>query len=265
MVMDFHDRNVLVTGAGVGIGRSITLAFLQMGARVMLNARRLDSLKETLSLAKGLRDQKAELFAADIRSQKAVEEMVEETVRKFGSIDILVNNAGIYPNKLVVDMDTEEWDAVLDTNLRAPFLICRAVAREMISRGQGGKIINITSGVHRSARKGAAHYASSKAALTMFTKVLALELAEHGINVNAVSPGLIDVGPHMPVTQEYKDSLVKMIPWQRMGRPEEIAKVVLFIASDDAEYVTGESFEVDGGAGAGRFYLPLSDPRKTDS
>jgi 3-oxoacyl-[acyl-carrier protein] reductase len=263
--MYFNDRNVIVTGAGAGIGRAIALAFLQQGAKVMLNGRRLDSVKETLSLVQDLREHQAEVFVADVRSQEAMEEMVEETVRKFGSIDVLVNNAAIYPNKMVVEMDTEEWDVVLDTNLRAPFLICRAVARKMISRGQGGKIINITSGVHRSARKGAAHYASSKAALTMFTKVLALELAEHRINVNAVSPGLIDVGPHMPVTQEYKDSLVKMIPWQRMGRPDEIAKAVLFIASDDAQYITGESFEVDGGAGAGRFFLPLSDPRKATS
>ena len=263
--MAFLDRAVLVTGAGAGIGRAIALGFLQKGAKVMLNGRRMDSLEETLSAAQGLREGQAEKFVADVRSQEAVEAMAEETIRKFGCIDILVNNAAVYPNKLVVEMDTEEWDAVLDTNLRAPFLICRAVARKMIARGRGGKIINITSGVHRSARKGAAHYASSKAALTMLTKVLALELAEHRINVNAVSPGLIDVGSHMPVTQEYKDSLVKMIPWQRMGRPEEIAKAVLFIASEDAEYITGESFEVDGGAGAGRYFLPLSDPRKADS
>ena len=263
--MDFHDRTVLVTGAGAGIGRAIALAFLQKGAKVMLNGRHLDSLKETLSMAQGLLEHQAEVFVADVRSEEAVEKMVEETIRRLGFIDVLVNNAGIYPNKLVVEMDAEEWDAVLDTNLRAPFLICRAVARAMIARGKGGKIINITSGVHRSARKGAAHYASSKAALTMFTKVLALELAEHRINVNAVSPGLIDVGPHMPVTQAYKDSLVKMIPWHRMGRPDEIAKSVLFIASEDAEYITGESFEVDGGAGAGRYFLPLSDPRKADS
>ena len=260
--MDFKDRNVLVTGAGAGIGRAISLALLRQGARVMLNGRHADSLKETISLAQGLGDDQAEVFVADVRSEKAVEEMIDEMVRKFGSIDILVNNAAIYPNKRVVEMGTEEWDLVMDTNLRAPFLLCRAAARKMIARGQGGKIINITSGVHRSARKGAAHYASSKAALTMFTKVLALELAEHHINVNAVSPGLIYVGPHMPLTQEYKDSLVKMIPWRRMGKPEEIANAVLFIASDDAEYITGESFEVDGGAGAGRFFLPLSDPRK---
>jgi 3-oxoacyl-[acyl-carrier protein] reductase len=176
-------------------------------------------------------------------------------------VDILVNNAGIYPNKPVIDMALEEWDAVMETNLRGPFLLCQAVAKQMIEQGIPGKIINITSGAHRSARKGAAHYASSKAALTMFTKVLALELAEYGINVNSVSPGLIDVGPQMPVTQEYKDSLVKMIPRQRMGTPEEIAKAVLFMASEDAEYITGESLEVDGGAGAGRFFLPLSDPR----
>jgi 3-oxoacyl-[acyl-carrier protein] reductase len=196
-----------------------------------------------------------------MRNQEEINALVDKTHGSFGPVDILVNNAGIYPNKPVVEMALEEWDAVMETNLRGPFLLCKAVAKQMIEKGTPGRIINITSGAHRSARKGAAHYASSKAALTMFTKVLALELAEHGINVNTVSPGLIDVGPQMPVTQEYKDSLVKMIPRGRMGTPEEIARAVLFMVSEDAEYITGESLEVDGGAGAGRFFLPLSDPR----
>ena len=258
--MDFNDKTVLVTGAGTGIGRAIATAFFEKGAQVMIAGRTEKTLQETASMMQP--HSRCAVCTADMRITQDMDRLIQETDQRFGPIDILVNNAGIYPNKRVVDMEPEEWDAVMETNLRGPFLLCQAVARQMIEKGARGKIINITSGAHRSARKGAAHYASSKAALTMFTKVLALELSEYGINVNTVSPGLIDVGPQMPVTQEYKDSLVKMIPWQRMGRPEEIAKAVLFVASDDAEYITGESLEVDGGAGAGRYFLPLSDPRE---
>lgn len=261
--MDFNDKTVLVTGAGTGIGRAIAVAFFDKGARVMISGRTEKTLDETADRMLPSDPDRSAICAADMRILKDVQRLVQETDRRLGPIHILVNNAGIYPNRQVVDLEPEEWDAVMETNLRGPFLLCQAVSRQMIERGTRGKIINITSGVHRSARKGAAHYAASKAALTMFTKVLALELSEYGINVNSVSPGLIDVGPQMPVTQAYKDSLVKMIPWQRMGRPEEIAKAVLFLASEDAEYITGESLEVDGGAGAGRYFLPLSDPRET--
>jgi 3-oxoacyl-[acyl-carrier protein] reductase len=261
--MEFKDKTVLVTGAGTGIGRAIAVAFFKKSARVMIAGRTEKTLEETASMMHPVDPNRSAVCTADMRIMRDMDRLVQEATQRFGPIDILVNNAGIYPNKRVVEMEPEEWDAVMETNLRGPFLLCQAVARQMIEKGTRGKIINITSGAHRSARKGAAHYASSKAALTMFTKVLALELSEYGINVNTVSPGLIDVGPQMPVTQEYKDSLVKMIPWQRMGRPEEIAKAVLFIASEDAEYITGESLEVDGGAGAGRYFLPLSDPRET--
>lgn len=260
--MNFKDKTVLVTGAGTGIGRAIAVAFYEKGARVMISGRTEKTLDETIGWMQPPDPGRSASCGADMRNLQDIDRLVQETDRRFGSIHILVNNAGIYPNRPVVDMEPEEWDAVMETNLKGPFLLCRAVSRQMIERGTRGKIINITSGAHRSARKGAAHYASSKSALTMFSKVLALELSEYGINVNTVSPGLIDVGPQMPVTREYKDSLVKMIPWQRMGKPEEIAKAVLFLASDDAEYITGESLEVDGGAGAGRFFLPLSDPRE---
>ena len=259
--MNFDNKTVLVTGGGTGIGRAIASAFFEKGARVMISGRTEKTLDETLSLMKAKDQERCAALTADMRNYEEINTLVDETYGRFGPVNVLVNNAGIYPNKPVVEMALEEWDAVMETNLRGPFLLCKAVAKQMIEKGTPGRIINITSGAHRSARKGAAHYASSKAALTMFTKVLALELAEYGINVNTVSPGLIDVGPQMPVTQEYKDSLVKMIPRGRMGMPEEIARAVLFMASEDADYITGESLEVDGGAGAGRFFLPLSDPR----
>ncbi len=259
--MDFQNRTTLVTGAGAGIGRAIATVFVQAGACVMANDIDGKRIGETVALLKPMAGDRIASYVADVRSQREIEGMVEETTRRFGPIDILVNNAGIYPNMPVLLMTPEEWDSVMDTNLRAPFLLSQAVARRMVERGMAGKIINITSSAYKSARRGAAHYCSSKAGLAMLTKVLALELAEHRINVNSVSPGLIDVGPRPGVSQRYREMLIKMTPWGRMGRPDEIARAVLFLASEDADYITGEILEVDGGALVGRYFLPLSDDR----
>ncbi len=256
--MDFENRNVLVTGAAAGIGRGITSAFLQAGARVMAIDKEASRLAETAAQLEPMARGRLETFVANVRGEPDVENLVSETLRRFGSLHILVNNAGIYPNCPVVEMGMEEWDAVMETNLRAPFLVCRAVARHMIERGEGGKIVIISSGAYRSARLGASHYCASKAGVVMFAKVLAQELAEHRINVNSVAPGLIDVGPHPNAPEAYKNALIKTIPWGRMGRPDEIAKAVLFLASEDAEYIMGEVLEVDGGVLAGRYALPLS-------
>jgi 3-oxoacyl-[acyl-carrier protein] reductase len=261
--MHFNNRTVLVTGAGAGIGRGIAAAFLEAGARVMATDVDPEGLRGTAELLQLRAGERLATYVASVRDRGEIEGMVEETARRLGEIDVLINNAGIYPNTPVVDMSQEEWDAVMETNLRGPFLACQAVARRMIRRGRGGKLINISSGAYKSARLGASHYCASKAGLVMFTKVLALELAEHHINVNSVSPGLIDVGPRPGVSEEYKATLVKGIPWGRMGRPDEIAGAVLFLASDAAEYITGEVLEVDGGALAGRYHLPFS--QRTES
>lgn len=260
--MDFGDCIVLVTGAGIGIGRAIATAFVKAGARVMANDLDQKGINETAEVLRPVAGDRIATCVADVRIKGEIDAMVEETTRCFGPIDILVNNAGICPNSLVSEMSVEEWDAVMATNLRGPFLLCQAVTRRMIDRGKGGKIINITSGAFKSARRGAAHYCSSKAALEMFTRVLALELAEHHINVNAVAPGLTEVGPHLNISQQYKDTLVKSIPWGRMARPDEIARAVLFLASEESEYITGETLLVDGGSLAGRYFLPLSAKKR---
>lgn len=261
-IVNFRDCIVLVTGAGVGIGRAIATVFTEAGARVMATDVNQKGVEETAGILRPVVGDRIAAYVADVRIKHEIDAMVAETTRCFGPIDILVNNAGICPNSLVSEMSVEEWDAVMATNLKGPFLLCQAVARQMIERGKGGKIINITSGAYKSARRGAAHYCSSKAALEMFTRVLALELAEHHINVNAVAPGLTEVGPHLNISQQYRDILVTSIPWGRMARPDEIARAVLFLASEESEYITGETLLVDGGSLAGRYFLPLSAKEK---
>jgi NAD(P)-dependent dehydrogenase (short-subunit alcohol dehydrogenase family) len=256
---NFQNRTALVTGSGSGIGQAIAVAFLKAGARVMVNDLNEPLINQTNKLLRPIAGDRVATYWADVRNKSQVEAMVAETERAFGPIDILVNNAATYSDAIIIEMSEEVWDEAMDTNVKGPFLLTQAVARKMIKEGKGGKIINIASGAYRSARRGAAHYCSSKAALAIFTKACALELAEYHINVNSVSPGLIDVkhaiqGSHG--NQAYMDALLKTIPMGRPGRPEEIARAVLFLASDDAEYITGEILEVDGGVGQGRYHLP---------
>jgi len=160
-------------------------------------------------------------------------------------------------------MDVAEWDRVMETNVRGVFLTCRAAARAMVARRGAGKIVTIASGAAFSGRPGGSHYCSSKSAVAMFTKVLAMEVARDRINVNCVAPGYIKVDSETsPVTQEYETTILKGVPWGRAGTPGDIANAVLFLCSPLAEYVTGEVIAVNGGAAAGRTHLPLSTPKR---
>ena len=257
--MTEHDRRsrvALVTGGAHGIGRGIAQAFARSGARVAIADSRE---REAESTAKEIAaDTGAEVLpvVVDVRDAASVEAAVERAEAELGPIDVLVNNAGIYPNTPVVDMDEAEWDAVFNTNVKGMFLVSRAVARRMIARGEGGRIVNISSGAAESGRIGAAHYCSSKAAVNMFTRVLALELAPHEIVVNAVAPGLIEV-PDWSLSDEYINALIALTPMGRIGQPEDIARAVLYLASPEATFITGTVLGVDGGSLAGR-PLPLS-------
>jgi 3-oxoacyl-[acyl-carrier protein] reductase len=249
-------RVVLVTGAGRGIGRSICEAFAQDGACVVVadrSSERAQAVANEIQVAGG----EALPVTLDVRDAASVEAAVEQVIARFGQIDVLVNNAGIYPNTLVVEMDEAEWDAVFDTNVKGMFLVSRAVARRMIERGRGGRIVNISSGSANSGRFGAAHYCASKAAVNMFTKVLAMELARHNIVVNAVAPGLIEV-PDWSLSDAYINAMVTATPLGRIGQPEDIARAVLYLASPQATFITGTILGVDGGIMAGRGAVPLS-------
>jgi len=190
MGSSFQDKVVVVTGASLGIGKALTLMLLEKGAKVVASSR---SEKKLEALRAAVARWQDALFTTtcDVSRQDDVEAMVAAGVKHFGKIDGLVNNAGLYPTTPLLDLSEKEWDQVLDTNLKGPFMCSQAVAREMIARGVKGHIVNISSTASLTARPGTVHYASSKGGLNMLTKVLAVELAPHGIRVNCVVPGII--------------------------------------------------------------------------
>ena len=256
-MFDFNGHSVLVTGAGAGIGLGIAQAFHQAGARVALGDLREEGLKRAAEVIG--RSDRVVSKTVDVRDGKSVADFVQAAEREIGPLTVGVANAGVYPNSPVLDMTVEEWDRVIETNMRGVFHTCQAVARRMVAQGTPGKLITISSGAYNSGRKGAAHYCASKAGVVMFTKVLAMELGPHQINVNCIAPGLITVDRNLnEVSDEYVKTLVGTIPWGRPGSPEDIARAALFLASPFAEFITGETLAVDGGSGTSRTYLPYS-------
>jgi 3-oxoacyl-[acyl-carrier protein] reductase len=254
---DFTDQVVLVTGAAAGIGRGIASAFHEAGARVAVGDVREAALERTASaLGPGVFAQ-----VVDVRDADGVARFVDEAEKALGPVTVAVANAGIYPNTPVLDLGVDEWDRVMETNARGVFLTCQAAARRMVATGTAGKVITISSGAYASGRVGASHYCASKAAVVMFTRVLALELAPQRINVNCIAPGLIKVDSETsPISAEYETALTGQIPWGRTGSPRDIAHAALFLASPFADYMTGEVLAVNGGTSAGRAFLPLSTP-----
>jgi NAD(P)-dependent dehydrogenase (short-subunit alcohol dehydrogenase family) len=263
--MRFKGKVVVVTGGGKNIGAGIASAFGAEGAEVAVDDIDLAAAEEIahkINASGG----KAWAWGADVSDAAAVSRMVAEVRNQMGPIHILINNAALVTRtagttSLVVDMPDEEWDRFFRINVKGPFLMSREVARAMIKDCIKGRIINITSGAAESARIGASHYCSSKAALSMFTRVLAMELAPHGITANAVSPGLFPPPQKEPLTEGrklYLEATLSGIPVGRFGRPEEIARTVLFLAEDGSDYISGATVRVDGGSMAGRTHLPRS-------
>jgi NAD(P)-dependent dehydrogenase (short-subunit alcohol dehydrogenase family) len=250
------DKVVIVTGAASGIGRRISEDFARAGAKVAVVDRNGPGVEELCSRL----DAEACLpVAEDVLADAAAERMVGAAVDAFGDLDVLVNCAGIFPTAPALEISAKEWDRVLETNLRAPFLCSQAAARRMVDTGKPGSIVNITSSAAVVARPGVAHYCASKAALVMLTKVLAIEWAQHGIRVNAVAPGLVEtpgVGA-LTATEEGRVEhrrKIARIPLARIGEPGEISEAVLFLASGSSSFITGETLFVDGGYSAGRTF-----------
>lgn len=238
----------IITGAGQGIGRAIALVFAQEGANVVVND---IEFKRAVSVAEEIKDcgGSALPIKADVSLSGEVENMLEEAVKAFNNIDILVNNAGIQTNNPFWLLSEEEWQRVIDVNLKGTFLCSKAVVKYMIKNKVRGKIINVSSIHQMIPRQNKAHYDASKAGVMMLTKDMALELAQYRINVNCIAPGAIIT----PMNDDILSSAEKLatinarIPWGRMGRPEEVANVVLYLASDEADYITGSVVYVDGG------------------
>jgi 3-oxoacyl-[acyl-carrier protein] reductase len=249
----FKDKVAIVTGAGNGIGQAIARAFAAEGARVVvadINAAAGERAASELVAGGG----QALAVATDVADEAQVERLVATVGKRLGRIDVLVNNAGVVAHKLLIEMDRADWDRQLAVQLTGPFLMSKHVARLMIEREIAGKIVNISSVAALMGRvKGGAHCAS-KAGLTLLTKVLAMELGQYGITVNAVAPGLVETQAQkeeMNLSSEYQQRYLQELPLGRLGQPEDIARAVLFLASPDAGWISGQLHVVDGGLMAG--------------
>lgn len=255
-LFDLTGKGAIVTGAAMGIGQAIAFRLAEAGASVMITDINIEAAKQTVEQIAS-QGGRAHAIHADAGSANDAKKAVQATVEAFGRLDILVNNAGIYPISPVLEISEENWNKVLDINLKGVYFYSQAAAREMIKARQSGKIVNIASmeGVHP--REDLAHYTTSKAAVIMLTKAMALELASHSILINAIAPGGIMTpgaavqGAELKAAgkslKEVSTTFMARLPLGRMGEPDDIAKVVLFLASEAADYMTGSVVLVDGG------------------
>jgi 3-oxoacyl-[acyl-carrier protein] reductase len=246
MDLGLKDKVVLVTGGSRGIGQACALGFAREGAQVVINyAGNDEAAQKTLGEIEKL-GAKGKALKFDVANAQACQEAIEGIVKEMGKLDVLVNNAGIAIDGLVMRISEEDFDRQLDVNLKGAFLLTKAVSRPMM-KARKGAIINLTSIVGESGNAGQAAYASSKAALIGLTKSVAKELASRNIRVNAVSPGFIETDMTSSIPAEMRTKMVETIPLSRLGKAEEIADAVLWLASDRSSYITGEVVRVNGG------------------
>ncbi len=243
--VDLTGKIAIVTGASQGIGQQIAIGLGKRGAKVACVARSADKLAETVAAIKEVGGD-ADAFPCDVTSRESVEQLIDKVAEDWGKIDILVNNAGVTRDNLLPRMTDEEWDTVINTNLRGMFLFSRAASKYMM-RARYGRIINISSVSGIMGNPGQTNYSASKAGMIGFTRSLSRELAGRKVTINAICPGFIESDMTKALGPAVEDEVKKRIPAKRMGKPEEIADAVLFLSSDHASYVTGQVLTVDGG------------------
>ena len=244
--MGLGGKCAVVTGASRGIGRAIALQLASEGAKVVVNYS--GSEQKALEVVEEIKNNGGEAIAvqANVAESDSVQNLMKTAIDTYGSIDILVNNAGITRDNLLMRMKENEWDDVIDTNLKGVFLCTKAVTRQMMKQ-RAGRIINISSIVGVAGNAGQANYVAAKAGVIGLTKTTAQELASRNILVNAIAPGFITTEMTEALPEEIKETMLKQIPLAKLGQPEDIAKAVVFFASDNANYITGQTLQIDGG------------------
>lgn len=243
--MELSGKVALVTGGAQGIGRAISLLLAKNGADVAVSDINLEKAQETAHDIQRM-GQRSVAVKANVADFKEVEQMVEAIIEQLGRIDILVNNAGITRDRLILRMTEEDWDAVLDVNLKGTFNCTKTVIRHL-SKQRSGKIVSIASVIGEMGNPGQSNYGASKAGVIGFTKAIAREFAARGINVNAIAPGFIQTAMTEAIPEKAREELKRMIPMERLGQPDDVAEAVLFLVSERSSYITGQVLNVNGG------------------
>ncbi len=239
---DLKNKNIIVTGATGGIGNSIVKRLNESGANILATGTRIEKLEELKSKFKNLK-----ILKFDISQGDKIEEFIENASTELGSnLDCIVNNAGITKDNLSIRMSSEEWNKVISINLTSTFLMCKFAIKKML-KNKSGKIINITSVVGHTGNVGQANYTASKAGIVAMSKSLATEYAKKNININCISPGFIKTAMTDKIDEKFKESIISKIPSARLGEPDDIANAVHFLASNQSNYINGETLHVNGG------------------
>ena len=236
------NKNIIVTGASGGIGNSIVEKLHENGANILATGTKIEKLEELKSKFNNIK-----ILKFDISQHEKIEEFIDSSTSELGgNLDCIINNAGITRDNLTIRMNLEEWTKVIDINLTSTFLMCKYSIKKML-KNKSGKIINITSVVGHTGNVGQANYTASKAGIVAMSKSLAIEYAKKNINVNCISPGFINTAMTEQIDEKFKESIIAKIPSNRLGKPEDIANAVIFLSSNQSDYINGETLHVNGG------------------
>ena len=240
-MIDLEKKNIIVTGATGGIGNSIVKKLNECGANILVSGTRIDKLEELKNEFSNVK-----ILKFDISQSDKIEEFIENASKELGGLDCIINNAGVTQDNLAIRMNIEEWKKVIDINLTSTFLMSKFSIKKML-KNKKGKIINITSVVGHTGNLGQANYTASKAGIVAMSKSLAIEYAKKNININCISPGFIKTAMTDKIDEKFKEVIISKIPSSRLGEPEDIANAVLFLASNQSDYINGETLHVNGG------------------